>query len=87
MSDEKKPFAWYEAETDTVRLSGSDVSRIDWREAIASINAAVERERREAAVKALDSLCALLDESKISRDRELSVLIRSRADKIERGEQ
>ena len=101
MSDEKKPFAVVDEDAGIIRVAGIDVSHGVRRSDVTDINAAVERERREAAVKALRQVMAwfLFDHPNFMWHAETMQPIKQRftldevllalqtyTDKIERGE-
>lgn len=102
MSDEKKPFAVVDEDSGIIRIAGIDVSYgVRWSDAT-DINAAVERERREAAVKALRQAADMIEPSEIKagpggapgfvqgKEDGLTIAakyLRARAEIIERGEQ
>ena len=82
MSDEKKPFAWYDEDSGAFHVAGIGISYRIRRGVAAIINAAVEHERREAAVKALREAAEAW-----GPNAGAGPWLRARADKIERGEQ
>lgn len=96
MSDEKKPFAWCRQVGDETVVEfdngivaarfGCDVASQAGYTADA-INAAVERERREAAVKALRQAAHDILREPASSRRNAFSWISERAERIERGEQ